>query len=280
MEFWFRYLDSALCKAPLGDASQFSSSGGILDGTSLANAWWPALVGEQGLRRAGRPRRHPAFLSITKGRLFIVNVTAELSSQLDAEAEPLDSGSDHDDRGRGRGGAAAPTVNVKWSSSSDALAPAQPKSKSHASPHRSKSPTLVLPVPKLPPLHESPGSDDERGTTTTAAGTGAGAGPGAGASAGAPTYGKTKCKWEIVSTDIRMLTPPTSKVPRRLLISTGRNDFDVLFASPEQASSFNSHVMKLIDTKKSKMHRLLSERFKGEMMHVRSLRLFSSAKFF
>ena len=121
----------------------------------------------------------------------------------------------------------------------------------------------------LPPLHESPGSDDERGTTTTAAGTGAGAGPGAGASAGAPTYGKTKCKWEIVSTDIRMLTPPTSKVPRRLLISTGRNDFDVLFASPEQASSFNSHVMKLIDTKKSKMHRLLSERFKGEMMHVR-----------
>ena len=147
MEFWFRYLDSALCKAPLGDASQFSSSGGIIDGTSLANAWWPALVGEQGLRRAGRPRRHPAFLSITKGRLFIVNVTAELSSQLDAEAEPLDSGSDHDDRGRGRGGAAAPTVNLKWSSSSDALAPAQPKSKSHASLHRSKSPTLVLPVP-------------------------------------------------------------------------------------------------------------------------------------
>ena len=57
----------------------------------------------------------------------------------------------------------------------------------------------------------------------------------------------------------------TEKSPRQLVVGTASNEFDLLFASPGQAASFNSHILKLVDSKQSKMHRLMSERFKEEM---------------
>jgi hypothetical protein len=74
-----------------------------------------------------------------------------------------------------------------------------------------------------------------------------------------PMEGITAFKWEFVNTDIRMLSPVSSVAPRKVVVATATNEFELLLASDEQAKSLNDRMRALFDNKEYKMHRSTSD---------------------
>ena len=71
--------------------------------------------------------------------------------------------------------------------------------------------------------------------------------------------GSLKFTWQFVNTDIRMLSPISSVTPRRLVVATATNEFELLLSSSKQSESLNDSIRQLFDNKEYKMHRTNSK---------------------
>ena len=59
-----------------------------------------------------------------------------------------------------------------------------------------------------------------------------------------------KSSWEFVNTDIRMLSPLSPDMPRRLVMATATHQFEMVLASAAQAESFYAHIRVSISCKR------------------------------